>query len=119
MLGAGIYTCLLDYWGFYDNYYTDVQLQTQEVWASRTPETLEESWEMPVFIQNYMSLEDNSSVNTYLGDIGTYLEQMVPAFILGQKDIDAEWDAFVQNQKDMGIEDVIAIYQMAYDGYWS
>lgn len=119
MLGAGIYTCLLDYWGFYNNYYTDVQLQTQEVWSSRTPETLAESWEMPAFIQNYMSLEDNSSVNTYLGDIGTYLEQMVPAFIMGQKDIDAEWDAFVQNQKDMGIQDVIDIYQTAYDGYWS
>ena len=44
---------------------------------------------------------------------------MVPAFILGQKDIDAEWDAFVQNQKDMGIQDVINIYQTAYDGYWS
>ena len=119
MLGAGIYTCLLDYWGFYNNYYSEIQLKTQEVWATRTPATLKESWEMPVFVTNYMTVEDTSNANHYLSDIGTYLEQMVPAFILGQKDIEAEWDDFVQNQKDMGIETVIDIYQKAYDAYWA
>ena len=119
MLGAGIYTCLLDYWGFYGNYYNDVQMATQEVWASRTPETLADSWEMPYYINNYMTVEDTNTANTYLNDLGTYLEQMVPGFIMGQQDIDAQWDEFVQNQKDMGVQTVIDIYQAAYDSYWS
>lgn len=119
MLGAGIYTCLLDYWGFYSNYYSDIQMATQEIWATRTPDTLQESWEMPYYISNYMSVEDTNNANHYLSDLGTYLEEMVPSFILGQKDIDTEWDGFVQNQKDMGIETVIDIYQSAYDRYWS
>ena len=119
MLGSGVYTCLLDYWGFYDNWYTDLQLSTQDVWASRTPDTLADSWEMPYYITSYMTVEDTNEANHYLTDIGTYLEEMVPAFIMGQKDIDAEWDSFVAEQKNMSIEAVIAIYQKAYDAYWA
>lgn len=119
MLGAGIYTCLLDYWGFYNNYYNDVQLETQTVWASRTPDTLADSWEMPYFITNYMTVEDMNSVNTLLGDLGTYLEEMVPAFIMGQQDINTQWDSFVENQISMGIQTILDIYQKAYDSYWS
>lgn len=119
MLGAGIYTCLLDYFGFYNNYYTDVQLKTQEVWVSNTPETLAESWEMPIYVSNYITSADNSTVSAHLSDIGTYISEMIPAFILGQKDIDAEWDGFVQRQYDMGLQTVIDIYQKGYDGYWN
>ena len=119
MLGAGIYTCLLDYWGFYDNFFNDIQLSTQEIWASRTPATLADSWEMPYYITNYMSVEDTAEINHYLTDIGTYLEEMVPSFIMGQKDIDAEWDTFVEEQKNMSIQTVIDIYQKAYDAYWA
>ena len=119
MLGAGVYTCLLDYWGFYDNWYNDIQLSTQDIWATRTPDTLADSWEMPYYITNYMTVEDINEVNHYLTDIGTYLEEMVPSFIMGQRDIDAEWDSFVAEQKNMSIQTVIDIYQTAYDAYWS
>ena len=119
MLGAGIYTCLLDYFGFYDNYYTDVQLETQTVWTSNTPATLAESWEMPTYVTNYISVDDNTTANTHLTDIGTYISEMIPAFILGQKDIDAEWDAFVEKQYNMGLQTVLDIYQAGYDAYWA
>ena len=119
MLGAGIYTCLLDYFGFYNNYYTDVQKETQTVWTSNTPATLAESWEMPTYVTNYISVDDNTTANTHLTDIGTYISEMIPAFILGQKDIDAEWDAFVEKQYNMGLQTVLDIYQAGYDAYWA
>lgn len=119
MLGAGIYTCLLDYFGFYNNYYTDVQLETQEVWAKGTPATLADSWEMPAYVDNYISTDDSTTANTHLSDLGTYISTMIPAFILGQKDIDAEWDTFVKNQYDMGLQTVVDIYQGGYDAYWA
>ena len=115
MLGAGIYTCLLDYWGFYDNFFNDIQLSTQEIWASRTPATLADSWEMPYYITNYMSVEDTSEVNHYLTDIGTYLEEMVPSFIMGQKDIDAEWDNYVATVNALGLEEAQGLWQMSLD----
>lgn len=119
MLGAGIYTCLLDYFGFYNNYYTDVQLETQEVWAKGTPATLAESWEMPTYVDNYISTDDGTEANTHLSDIGTYISEMIPAFILGQKDVDTEWDNFVARQYEMGLQTVIDIYQSGYEAYWS
>ena len=72
---------------------------------------------MPYYITNYMTVEDINEVNHYLTDIGTYLEEMVPSFIMGQRDIDAEWDSFVAEQKNMSIQTVIDIYQTAYDGF--
>ena len=119
MLGAGIYTCLLDYFGFYNNYYTEVQKETQTVWVSNAPATLAESWEMPTYVTNYISVDDNTTANTHLTDIGTYISEMIPAFILGQKDIDAEWDAFVEKQYNMGLQTVLDIYQAGYDAYWA
>jgi len=58
--------------------------------------------------------------DTYLdvwADIDTYLTQMHAAFITGEKDIDAEWDNFQAELMDMGLQDVIDVYQAALDRY--
>ncbi len=117
MLGAGIYTCLLDYWGFYENFYSDVAMSTQEVWTANTPDTLEESGELSYFISNYFTVEEADEYQELQSDLGTYLEEMVPAFIMGDASIDEQWDTFVQTQRDLGVERIIEIYQNAYDRY--
>ena len=66
-----------------------------------------------------MTVQKSEIYGAKAGDIGTYLEEMVPSFIMGQKDIDAEWDSFVEEQKNMSIQTVIDIYQKAYDAYWA
>jgi len=58
--------------------------------------------------------------DTYLdvwSDINTYVTQMHAAFVTGQKDIDAEWDSFQKELMDMGLQDVIDVYQAALDRY--
>ena len=45
----------------------------------------------------------------------TYANQMISQFANGDTDIDAQWDTFVSNLKDMGIEECIALEQSAYD----
>ncbi|MBQ4551975.1 MAG: hypothetical protein IJA59_03400 [Clostridia bacterium] len=58
--------------------------------------------------------------DTYLdvwADINTYLTQMHAAFVTGEKDIDAEWDNFQKELMDMGLQDVIDVYQAALDRY--
>ena len=42
---------------------------------------------------------------------------MHAAFITGEKDIDAEWDNFQAELMDMGLQDVIDVYQAALDRY--
>lgn len=58
--------------------------------------------------------------DTYLdvwNDINTYLTQMHTAFVTGEKDIDAEWDTFQAELMDMGLQDVIDVYQAALDRF--
>ena len=45
----------------------------------------------------------------------SYLEETTAAFLMGTKDIDAEWDGFQQELKTIGIEKALEINQAAYD----
>lgn len=48
-------------------------------------------------------------------DIQSYMNEMKSKFISGVADIDAEWDTYCNTLKKMGIEDVLKVYQAAYD----
>ena len=51
----------------------------------------------------------------YMTDIDTYMKEMTLKFILGELDVDANWDAYMATMKAMGIEEAIAITQEAVD----
>lgn len=57
-----------------------------------------------------------------LADITTvvldYVSQQQSLWITNQADIDAEWDSYVSTLNDMGLEDYVRIYQVAYDRYY-
>ena len=54
-----------------------------------------------------------------MGDLSTTITNLVnesfAGFVNGQKDIDKEWDAYVQSLNDAGLNDLIKMYQDAYD----
>lgn len=54
--------------------------------------------------------------NRIFSDIDTYMDETVSKFVVGNLSLD-QFDSFVQQLKDMGIEDCIAIEQAAYDRY--
>lgn len=54
--------------------------------------------------------------NRTFSDIDTYMDETVSKFVVGDLSLD-QFDSFVQQLKDMGIEDCIAIEQAAYDRY--
>lgn len=39
-------------------------------------------------------------------------------FVIGNADIEADWDQYVQDLVDLGMDDVLAIYQRAYDAMY-
>ena len=45
------------------------------------------------------------------------METSYQEFIIGEKSLDTDWDAYVQTVKDMGIEKAIACKQAAYERY--
>jgi putative aldouronate transport system substrate-binding protein len=48
-------------------------------------------------------------------EIQTYVQKMQVEFITGVTDIATGWDAYCETLKKMGIEEVVAVYQDAYE----
>lgn len=65
----------------------------------------------------WMTPEENEIVSNTSTDIQTYKDEMRDAFITGQKDIDKEWDSYVETLKSMGNDEIKKAKQSAYDRY--
>ena len=50
-------------------------------------------------------------------DINKYVMEFQAAVLTGEKDIEAEWDTFISQLNEMGLQDVIDVYQAALDRY--
>jgi len=48
-----------------------------------------------------------------------YVEQMQAEFITGQRDIDTEWDSFVEECNKIGLPRILEINQTAFDRQWA
>ena len=59
--------------------------------------------------------DENETINSVLTDINSYVKQMRVEFITGVTDIEAEWDNYCATLEQMGLPDVVAAYQAAYD----
>ena len=64
-----------------------------------------------------MTTEEAATYSSLMADIKTYMETSYQEFIIGEKSLDADWDAYVQTVKDMSNEKAIACKQAAYDRY--
>lgn len=60
--------------------------------------------------------EEQEIISGKWGDIDSYCQEMILKFVIGSEDI-AGWDSFVESVKKMGIEDILAAKQEAYDAY--
>ena len=64
----------------------------------------------------YFTSDESMQIGSKWADINTFRNEQVNAFIMGQRPI-SEYDSFVDELKRMGIEDLVGIYQDAYDRY--
>ena len=72
-----------------------------------------------VFNERWLILTEEEQ-ETYVdcwADINLYLTEMNAAFITGQKDIEAEWDNYIARLNEMGLQDVLDVYQAALDRF--
>jgi putative aldouronate transport system substrate-binding protein len=47
--------------------------------------------------------------------INSYIKQNAVQFVIGQKNLDSDWDAYVQGLADLDVEKYLGIYQEAYE----
>ena len=70
--------------------------------------------EYPVTLWLDCNDEEQAVIDTYLSGLQTYTEEMLIKFVLGQAPI-SEFDEFVENVKSMGLDEVLAAYESAYN----
>ena len=72
-----------------------------------------------IFYTNLLLLtqEEQDIYNDCWTDIENKVNEMNAAFITGQADIESEWDSYIKALYDMGLQDVINVYQAALDRY--
>lgn len=88
---------------------SDLANEAWEVWSSKLDGTMT----MPDYIS--LNTEQAEEEGYHSSDIITYALQMVPQFIIGAVDIDAEWESYCAKLEDMGLADCVAVWQEAYD----
>ena len=73
-----------------------------------------------VYLANIPLTEDEMlDYGDYWTDINNYVGEMTAKFITGELDIETEWDNYVKELYNLNLQDVLDIYQTAYDRYIS
>lgn len=64
------------------------------------------AWDISNFISR--TTEEGEDYNAVMSEVETYVEENIPKFIIGDRDL-SEWDTYVQDIKNMGIDEAIEI----------
>ena len=91
--------------------YSDLNLQAMDLWT----ETSDDLYTLPTQVE--LTADESSEFSEIWSDLATYANTEVFKFVMGEYNFDSDWDNFVDQLKDMGLEDGVAIYQDAYDRY--
>ena len=93
-------------------YSMDIQFECADVWDTNA----DTAYQMPTAIS--MTAEESEAYYAKYSDIQTLISENLSKFAVGERSMD-EWDDFVQQIIDMGIEDCIEIKQAAVDRFYS
>lgn len=92
------------------SYTLDIQFECAPTWEQNA----DSAYQMPGAIS--MSTEENEKYNSIYGDIRTLVEENLTKFAVGDRPM-SEWDSFVQDIYDLGIEECIDLQQAAVDRF--
>ena len=67
----------------------------------------------------YFSEADIKSASTILADIEPYVQQFVAGIITGNMNIDSEWDSYITTLEQMGVDELVKLYNSSYAIYES
>lgn len=71
-----------------------------------------EPWPRP-----YYSTDEADRLSELQTDIFTEVNEKMAKWVVGSEDLDKGWDAYVNNLKKMGVEELVKINQAAYDRF--
>lgn len=68
----------------------------------------------PVEVLAQTSDEEAERLNEIMVDFETYYQELLLKLIMGEKSLD-DWDSYIADLKELGMDDIIKIYQDRYD----
>lgn len=89
----------------YDTLYAAVQVEAGKIWMNND----DGAYTLP----SDFEFDKQEEALVLMGDIATYVSESVLQFIIGDRDLD-EFDAYIENLKALGIEDVLEAYTNQY-----
>ena len=93
--------------------YDEVQQQALNAWNDKREVTKSS-------FTNLFTLDtdETATVQRYYTDISTYVAEQVGKFLIGEADLDENWDSYVETVESMGIDEVIDAYTAAGERYF-
>ena len=95
--------------GFYG--FTDDQRQAMEAFSG----VGDDAYSIPRSV--VLNTEEMATYQQYATDVETYINQIIVDWIIAEPVTDASWEEFVNTLHSMGVDDMIRVYQSAYDRY--
>lgn len=62
-----------------------------------------------------ITTEESADIADINATLAVYVPEAIGAFLTGTKDLDADWDAYIAELKNIGIDKLIDVYQAGYD----
>ena len=94
--------------------FPDSALEAIEIW---NPAGSDERY-YPTTLEAGFTVDENAKIAEYEQDMLTYAQETCLKFMTGELEItDQNWNDYVATMEEMGIYEVIAVYQNAYDQY--
>lgn len=103
----------------------------EDVWAQFSTNTEQENWCLEVWNRSEttttdhtipsgaaLTTEETTQVATMSTDLCTYASEQILKFITGELELnDANWEAYCNQCNAMNLEQIVAVYQNAYEEY--
>lgn len=102
--------------GFSQDYAYEEQIMDEDTKAA-VRMYQENGYCTPPFPALALSPEEKKIYDTKYAAIETYIRDTAQEWVLGGADIDKAFDGYMQTLKEMGMEEIIAAYQSAYERY--
>ena len=68
---------------------------------------------VPVYVT--LSGEVSETISSMQSDLSTYVEECLVKFIIGDMNLESDYDEFIATLETMNIYEILAAYQDAYD----
>lgn len=110
---TGLPTCW-DVQRYWPETYDEAAYSAVELWTNVPNDN---AYTMPSAL--FYTSEESTEYAMYIADVETYAEEFILAAVIGEADLDAKWDEYVDAIWSLGLQNCLDVQQAAYDRYLS